>query len=181
MTSYLLEVIIALKDDICHDGPNVCRIRVVVTIEQTEEDIEKAASCIREAALAILKWFLAPDQPDLEFSVLSLPTFPGFTSRLRRASIDSEVGKLHQGIARCIHPQTRGEDSRWTTLFCEERCRFLNQIILLTATYVWPPICCRSSFTFSHINECKIWASSANRHSVHYLFEWRLKVLTNKQ
>lgn len=55
MTSYLLEVIIALKDDICHDGPNVCRIRVVVTIEQTEEDIEKAASCIREAALAILK------------------------------------------------------------------------------------------------------------------------------
>ncbi|XP_041753284.1 serine palmitoyltransferase 1 isoform X4 [Coregonus clupeaformis] len=30
-------------------------IRVVVTIEQTEEDIEKAASCIREAALAILK------------------------------------------------------------------------------------------------------------------------------
>ncbi|CAB1319065.1 unnamed protein product [Coregonus sp. 'balchen'] len=33
----------------------LARIRVVVTIEQTEEDIEKAASCIREAALAILK------------------------------------------------------------------------------------------------------------------------------
>ncbi|KAM9519219.1 serine palmitoyltransferase 1 isoform 1-T1 [Salvelinus alpinus] len=30
-------------------------IRVVVTIEQTEEEIEKAASCIKEAALAILK------------------------------------------------------------------------------------------------------------------------------
>ncbi|XP_062340420.1 serine palmitoyltransferase 1 isoform X1 [Osmerus eperlanus] len=30
-------------------------IRVVVTIEQTEDEIEKAASCIREAALALLK------------------------------------------------------------------------------------------------------------------------------
>ncbi|XP_056146717.1 serine palmitoyltransferase 1 [Lampris incognitus] len=30
-------------------------IRVVVTIRQTEEEIQKAASCIREAALAILK------------------------------------------------------------------------------------------------------------------------------
>ncbi|XP_026798598.3 serine palmitoyltransferase 1 [Pangasianodon hypophthalmus] len=30
-------------------------IRVVVTVEQTEEEIEKAASCIREAALATLK------------------------------------------------------------------------------------------------------------------------------
>lgn len=31
-------------------------IRVVVTVEQTEEEIEKAASCIQKAALAILKW-----------------------------------------------------------------------------------------------------------------------------
>ncbi|TSS11578.1 Serine palmitoyltransferase 1 [Bagarius yarrelli] len=30
-------------------------IRVVVTVEQTEEEIEKAASCIREAAFATLK------------------------------------------------------------------------------------------------------------------------------
>ncbi|KAB5543652.1 hypothetical protein PHYPO_G00081800 [Pangasianodon hypophthalmus] len=30
-------------------------VRVVVTVEQTEEEIEKAASCIREAALATLK------------------------------------------------------------------------------------------------------------------------------
>uniref|UniRef100_A0A7N8XH56 Serine palmitoyltransferase 1 n=1 Tax=Mastacembelus armatus TaxID=205130 RepID=A0A7N8XH56_9TELE len=33
----------------------VCSIRVVVTIEQTEEDIQKAVSCIQEAASAILK------------------------------------------------------------------------------------------------------------------------------
>lgn len=35
-------------------------IRVVVTVEQTKEEIEKAASCIREAALATFKWLQMP-------------------------------------------------------------------------------------------------------------------------
>lgn len=34
----------------------VLSIRVVVTIKQTEEDIQKAVSCIKEAASAVLKW-----------------------------------------------------------------------------------------------------------------------------
>ncbi len=33
----------------------VLSIRVVVTVEQTQEEIEKAAQCIREAAVKILK------------------------------------------------------------------------------------------------------------------------------